>query len=99
MLLITIMLFFGIAVGIIIALGLASVIIKQRVAEVNTYWNNKIIQFNDNWQSYHKTELDKWQIRTEALVHKTYYDAIEERDKAWKERFDGAKSKSKPPSN
>jgi uncharacterized membrane-anchored protein YhcB (DUF1043 family) len=89
----------GILIGIIIGFILARPVIRQRMYEVETHWRDKAVKLHDEWRSFHRAELDKWQAKTAALVNKTYYDTVEERDRAWQKKFNGTKSKPKLPSN
>lgn len=63
--------------------------------EYRKFLEAKLAKINDIWSNFHNTEIEKWLERTNILINKTYFDAVEERDKVWKKRFEGIKPKSK----
>lgn len=86
-------------IGIITGLFMAVPGIKQRVLEVETYWRNQYDVLNKSWNDFHSRQTDKWLQETKDLIHKTYHETIEERDRAWEKKLNGKKLKSKLPSN
>ena len=87
----------GILAGISIGFLLAQPVIRQKISAVQTYWEQQLIAANKNWSDFHKAESDKWIEKTRELVHKTYHETVEERDRAWQKKFNGTKPKPKPP--
>lgn len=89
----------GILVGLIIGFLIAGSIIRQRMLDAEVYWKKKLVSANENWNVFYKTQTDKWFKETKDLVQKTYYETIEERDRAWEKKINGTKLKPKLPSN
>jgi hypothetical protein len=94
------LLIIGILIGIIIGFLVSRPMIRQKILDVENYWKKKILDANQNLSGFHKQELTKWQEATKVLINQTYNDAVNERDRAWRQKFEGTKSvKPKPSSN
>ena len=85
----------GILIGMIIGFILARTVIAKTVLEIEKHWKEKLTKVNIMWSDFHRVETTRWIEKTNILINKAYFDATQERDKLWKQKFSGVKSKPK----
>src|SRR5277367_4843156 len=90
----------GFGFGLIVALSIFGYLIDRNSKDINDFWRTMTLKLNDEWAAFYKQCVASWGKQTQVLIVQATNDAVEERDKQWRQAQTGKPiSKPKPPSN
>lgn len=89
------LLFLCILFGGLIGLIISEAFYVRKLRKLEALRKTEYVEINNRWQNFHKEQLSKWQADMNSIVQET----ADQRDRLWREKFEGKKQSKIKPNN